>query len=222
MSQEFDDVHLLTFRHSGQMNIENSSASFSLLDEKFPGKFIHKIIDVDEMFVQIYDRRYLWNLLKYRTLQMQFPCFACQACFHINAIIYCLQNNIHDVRDGANTEYEEASPMQIEIVKTEIRKLYAAYGIIHNSPVYREHGEDRSDHQLFRLGLRPQANIKDDLNMYRKYQGYCKYMPGGVLFLNYWTRCKGFPEKVQLKMRQHWIEEVDFFKSLIDGRIQAI
>ena len=217
MSLEFDKIHLLTFKQFGQMDIENSKKSFAILDEKFPGKFKHSLIDVSDMFLKIYNRRYLRNLLKYRTLQIQFTCFACQACFHVNTIIYCKQNNISDVRDGANAEYEEASPMQIEIVKKEIKRLYADYGITHESPVYDEHKTDRSDHQLFKLGLRPQPDIKDDMEMYKKYQGYCRFMPGGVLFLNYWKRCKGFPEKVQLKMREHWLEEVDFFKSIIDN-----
>jgi len=201
------------------MDIENSKKSFAILDEKFPGKFKHSLIDVSDMFLKIYNRRYLRNLLKYRTLQIQFTCFACQACFHVNTIIYCKQNNISDVRDGANAEYEEASPMQIEIVKKEIKRLYADYGITHESPVYDEHKTDRSDHQLFKLGLRPQPDIKDDMEMYKKYQGYCRFMPGGVLFLNYWKRCKGFPEKVQLKMREHWLEEVSFLKCLIDEQI---
>ena len=74
--------------------------------------------------------------------------------------------------------------MQIDIVKKEIRKLYSHYGITHDSPIYDEYKTDRSNHQLFKLGLRPQANIKDDLDMYKAYQGYCRFMPGGVLFLN--------------------------------------
>ncbi len=215
MSLEFDKVHLLTFRQKGQLSIENSKKSHAVLNEKFPGKFTHTMIDVNDMFVHIYNRRYLRNLLKYRTLQLQFHCFACQACFHVNTIAYCLQNGIHDVRDGANTEYEEASPMQIEIVKKEIKKLYAYHGITHDSPVYDDYDNDRSDHQLYRLGLRPQPNIKDDPVMYKAYQGYCRYMPAGVIFLNYWKNCKGFPEKVQLMMREHWLEEVDYFKTLI-------
>jgi len=109
--------------------------------------------------------------------------------------------------------------MQIAIVKKEIVKFYADYGITHASPVYEEHEQTRSDHQLFKLGLRPQPDIKDDMEMYKAYQGYCRFMPGGVLFLNYWKRCKSFPEKVQLRMREHWIEEVDFFKSLINEHI---
>ena len=113
MSLEFDKVHLLTFRHFGQIGIENSRRSFEILNEKFPGKFTHNLIDVSDLFRKIYYRRYLRNILKYRTLQMQFVCFACQACFHVQTIIYCLKNGIFDVRDGSNTEYEEASPMQI-------------------------------------------------------------------------------------------------------------
>jgi len=218
MSLEFDQIHLLTFKQKGQMNIENSRKSFAVLNEKFPGKFVHTMIDVNDMFVQIYNRHYFRNLLKYGTLQLQFQCFACQACFHINTIIYCLKNDIHDVRDGANTEYEEASPMQIEIVKKEIKKLYAEYGITHDSPVYHEYENDRSDHQLYRLGLRSQPNIKDDPEMYKEYQGYCRYMPSGVIFLNYWRTRKDFPQKVQILMREHWLEEVDFFKCLINER----
>ena len=127
-----------------------------------------------------------------------------------------MQNGIHDVRDGANTEYEEASPMQIEIVKKEIKKMYAGYGITHDSPIYREHKNDRSDHQLYLLGLRQQANIKDDPLMYKAYQGYCRYMPSGVVFLNYWRNREGFPEKIQLRMKEHWLEEVEFFKKIIE------
>jgi len=221
MSLEFDKVHLLTFKHFGQMGIENSRKSFEVLSEKYPNKFTHTLIDVSDLFQKIYYHHYLRNLFKYRTLQLQFVCFACQACFHVNTIVYCKQNNIADVRDGANAEYEEASPMQIPTIKKEIVKLYADYGIIHDSPVYYEYETDRSDHQLFKLGLRPQANIKDDMEMYKKYQGYCRFMPGGVIFLNYWKRCKDFPEKVQLKMKEHWFEDVDYLKSLIDERIQS-
>jgi len=221
MGLESDEVHLLTYKHFGQMDIENSKRSFAILDRKFPGKYRHVMKDVSDMFLKIYDRRYLRNLLKYRTLQLQFTCFACQACFHINIIVYCIKNDIHDVRDGANVEYEEASPMQIPIVKKEIVKLYAEYGIRHESPVYEEHPNKRSDHQLYELGLRPQPNIKDDMEMYKKYQGYCRFMPGGVLFLNYWRRWKGFPKKVQLMMREHWLEEVDFFKSLIETHLNT-
>jgi len=234
MAQEFDMVHLLTYKQFGQVDIENCRKSFSVLNERFPGKFIHVLTDVSEMFLKIYNRRYVRNLIKYRTLQLQFACFACHkyrtlqlqfacfachACFHIYTIIYCVKNKIFDVRDGANTEYEEASPMQIKTVRREIKKLYATYGINHDSPVYEEYKTNRSDYQLYELGLRPQPNIKDDEGLYKAYQGYCRFMPGGVVFLNYQKRCNSFPEKVQLKMREHWLEEVEFFKSLINERI---
>lgn len=219
MALEFEKVHLLTFKHSGQINIENSKQSFEVLNDKISGKFIHNIIEVDKMFYDIYNHNYFRNLLKYRTLQLQFVCFACQACFHINTIIYCLKNKICEVRDGANTEYEEASPMQIPIVKDEIKKLYRDYGIRHDSPIYDEHNKVRSDYQLFELGLRPQKNIKDDMEMYKKYQGYCRFMPGGVVFLNYWKRCDNFPDEIHNRMKIHWLEEVDYFKSIIDAYV---
>ena len=219
MSLEFDEVHLLTFRQFGQVGIENSRLSYSILNDKFPGKFVHQIIDVNDFFTKIYYHRYLRTLIKYRTLQMQFVCFACQSSFISNTIVYCKKNNIYDVRDGANIEYEEASPLQIPEVQVEIKKLYKEYGITHDSPVYDEHESFRSDHQLYELGLRPQPNIKDDHEMYKKYQGYCRFMPGSVLFLRYWKRCKGFPERVQNSMKTHWLEEVDFLKKIINEEI---
>jgi len=218
-AQEFVKVHLLTYKQFGQLNIENSKISFNVLDQKMPGKFIHEIIDISNMFLKIYNRNYLRNLFKYKTLQMQFPCFACQSCFHINTIIYCKKNTITEVRDGANTEYEEASPMQIEIVRKEIKGLYREYGINHASPVYHEYETNRSDFQLYKLGLRPKPNIKDDRDLYRAYQGYCRFMPGSTLFLEYWKKCNGFPTKVQQGILKHWLEEVDFLRGLIDANI---
>ncbi len=221
MAQKFDYVHLLTFKHFGQIDIENSKHSYSVLNDKFPGKFTHTLINVGKTLTSVYHRHYMRNLIRYGSLQMQFTCFACQASFHIHTIIYCKKNGISEVRDGANTEYEEASPMQIEIVKREIKKLYAGYGINHDSPIYDEYNDDRSDHQLYQLGLRPQPNIKDDDELYKAYQGYCRFMPGSVLFLNYWKRRSDFPEKVQRQMLQHWQETVGFMKRMIDGHIKS-
>ncbi len=111
MSLAFDKVHLLTLWHTGQLEIENSKNGFAVLKEKYPGRFLHRMIEVNDMFMKIYKRNYIQNPLKYRTLQPQFLCFSCYACFHVNTIVYCRENKIFDVRDGAKTEYEEASPM---------------------------------------------------------------------------------------------------------------
>jgi len=218
-ASEFDSVHLLTFRHFGHVNIENSRRSFAVLDKRFPNKFKHQIIDISETFEKIYYRKYFSNLFKYKTLLLQFTCFACQASFIIHIISYCIKNKIVQVRDGANTEYEEASPMQMRRVKEEIRRLYADHGIVHASPVYDEYASDRSDYQLFRLGLREQPNIKDNPKLYKKYQGYCKFMPASTIWLHYWRQCKGFPEDVQKQTLEHWIEEVNYIKQLIEYKI---
>lgn len=79
------------FKHAGHMAIENSCKSFKLLNDKKPNTFEHTFIAINSMFLELYNRKYIKNLIKYRTLQMQFTCFVCQACFHINTIIYCLK-----------------------------------------------------------------------------------------------------------------------------------
>ena len=123
--------------------------------------------------------------------------------------------------DGANTEYEEASPMQMRIVKKEIKRLYKDYGIIHSSPVYEEYAQDRSDNQLFRLGLREQPDIKDNPQLYKKYQGYCKFMPASTIWLRYRKKCNGFPGDVQELTLKHWVEEMHYFKQLIEHEISS-
>ena len=57
--------------------------------------------------------------------------------------------------------------MQIPIVKKEIVKFYEDYGITHESLIYEEHENVKSDNQLFELGMRPQPNIKNDIDMYK-------------------------------------------------------
>ncbi len=215
VAHSFDKVHLLTFRHFGHVDIENSRLSFALLNAKLPNKFIHKIIEIDDLFRKIYYRKYFSKLLRYKTLLLQFTCFACQAAFQIMTIHYCLNNKILHVCDGANTEYEEASPMQIRDVKKRIKKFYALYGIAHESPVYYEHEIYRSDVQLYDLGLREHLNVKDDHKLYTKYQGYCRFMPGSTLFLMYSKRCEEFPHYVQKLTLEHWIENEMFLEKIL-------
>lgn len=120
MSREFSQVHLLTFRQNGQLGIENSRKSYALLNDKFPGKFIHTMIDVNDMFVQIYNRRYLRNLLKYRTSSCSSSASpARHASTSILLFIACKMR----YRTYATAPTGTASPMQIEIVKREIKKL---------------------------------------------------------------------------------------------------
>lgn len=111
--------------------------------------------------------------------------------------------------------------MQIEKVNTEITKLYAEYGIIHSSPIYYEYENNRSDQKLFELGLREQGDIKGDPKLYKKYQGYCKFMPASTIFLRYRTKCPGYPEDIQQAILAHWKGEVCFFMSLIDKYVEA-
>lgn len=219
VSHEFSKVHLLTFRHFGHISIENSRRSFGILNDKYPGKFVHNIIDIDKLFETIYYRRYLANLVRYRSLLLQFTCFACQASFQVSTIRYCLDNNIFDVRDGANTEYEDASPMQMKSVKKEIKKFYNSFGINHDSPVYDEHETERSDKQLFMLGLRETPNVKDDPALYKKFQGYCSFMPGSTLFLRYRRQTPKFPSDVQQLTLEHWLNNEKFLRELIKMKV---
>jgi len=222
MSQKFDTVHLITLIHSYQTDMGKSSLSFSLLDKKIPGKFKHIQMNMDEIMMQIYRYKHFKYLIKYGILNMLFGCFACQASFHVNAIIYCKKNNIFNVSDGANTEYGDSAPMQIEIVNAEMKKLYADYGIRHESPIYHEHKVRRSDQQLYELGLRPEVNEKANPELYYKYQGSCKLGSQSAIGLYYLKNRNDYPNYVQTKIKEHWIDVVPFLKNIIDEHLSRI
>lgn len=231
MSLEFEMVHLVTFTHSYQdplaqnknmiVKENKSKISFDILNNKFPKKFKHIIIDVNDLMSQMLNRHHFKNLIKYRTINMFFGCFVCQACFHIKTIIYCLKNNIFNVRNGANIEYDDISPMQIKIVIKEINKFYLDYGIDYDSPIYYNHKEKRSDQLCYELGLFPERNIKGDESTYMKYQFYCKLGSCGGMGQQYWKHCKGYPKTIQTKLREHWIEEVPYLKSIINQELNS-
>jgi len=135
MAERFDKVHLLTFARFGVFSIDNSAVNVKKLKDKFgENKFVHKIINIDRLFRESAYSKYLENLRKYNFFLL-FTCGLCKLTMHIRALVYCLENNIAYVCDGANksmADYQE----QMQVIINEFKKMYSKYGIIYDTPVF--------------------------------------------------------------------------------------
>jgi len=200
MAEEFKKVHLITYDRFGLFSITNPHLNAQKLKEKYgEEKFSHRIIKVDKLFNYLSYERYIRNLVKFRFFLLS-TCGLCKLAMHVRTVVYCLENKITHVCDGAN-QGMRLFPAQMARVIEEIKKMYASFGIEYTTPVFdfespqniefvdRLHlekittgKEDNSSPdkkkaqttgcKLFEMGLTPSENVKGtDLD--RKMQPRC-------------------------------------------------
>jgi len=158
MCKRFRKVHLLTCRTSPMYSLEKSKANARLLRRKFGNnKVIHKFLDTDEIFKTIYRGNYLGDIQKYGTYVSACVCAACSLSWHVRAIIYDIENDIHFTCDGERYEKTPIWAEQMEPVLEMVRGFYKEYGIIYENPVYRI---VRTDWKLFELGITEEKDVK--------------------------------------------------------------
>lgn len=135
LAERFKVLHLLTFERLGFFSIENSYTNVAMLKEKFPSNiFIHKIINIDYLAKSIMYSNFIKYLFKYGFFILS-NCIYCGLIHHIGALIYCLDNSITDVADGATREWL-FFPTHMDKVILEFRKMYANFSIKYYTPVY--------------------------------------------------------------------------------------
>ena len=171
-------IHLLTYKHRGNSNADNSKKNVALLKKRFGNaKFIHKIIDIEKLFNKIYSHNRLKNIIKYKfTYKFIFLynlCGACKFSMHIKTITYCIKNNIKYVYDGANTERDKEDPSQMLSVLPLIKKLHNHYNIKFKNLIYYNHSIERSDQRLYNEKFFTESNVKDDNKKTLEIQASC-------------------------------------------------
>ncbi|MFC1889582.1 hypothetical protein ACFL4G_07480, partial [Thermodesulfobacteriota bacterium] len=135
VAEAFDKVHLVTYRHSGIRHINNSTHHLSRLRELYgEDKFEHVIIDMDRLFKEVTFSRYVKNIRRYGFFNLT-TCGLCKLAMHVRTILYCLDEGIDHVVDGANINSSHF-PAQMKEVIDELRLLYAEFGITFTNPVY--------------------------------------------------------------------------------------
>ena len=154
----FKKVHLLTCRASMMYNLQKAKANVMLLQQKFgKDKLTHKFLDSDEIFKTIYYNAYRSDLRKFGAYLSACVCAACSLSWHVTAIIDCLKNGIDFACDGERYEDPPIWAEQMKPILERVKKLYKAFGVMYENPVY---DVVRTDEKLFELGVTKERDVK--------------------------------------------------------------
>lgn len=157
VSEKFDEIHMLTFYHLGSKHVENTKRNVERIRKRYPyKKYIHHIINLDPLAKYIVKRNYLRGLFKYGFINMAM-CSICMLTIHTRVVLYCIDNGIKHVFDGANSARGRTYSHQIRNVMQCYKDFYTLFGIEYDSPAY---GETRSDIALYNLGIYEKPDVK--------------------------------------------------------------
>ncbi len=222
MAEHFKKVHLLTFNTSYpvfsfgliQSDPTNAATHIPYLQDRYGAdKFVHRILEVGNLRDDIYFNDYQKAAVE-KDFNRVNLCPSCVLSMHIHTIIYCLQNGIKYVSDGANIE-TGVLPWQTQYLRNllEFQQFYKEFGISYIiNPDYHEN----SDTRLKQLNLIPDPNSKK--YAFRKktqqfcipihMQSLCKRLHGNP---DNWDAEKGL-------MSRYFIENMPKYKEYILSR----
>lgn len=138
-AEQFDKIHLITYKRFGLFSVTNPLANVKKLQRRLGrDKFTHTIMPIDKLFKSVSYENFMINLAKYGFFLLS-TCGICKLSMHVRTLIYCLQNNISSVSDGAN-QGMLFFPDQMNSVIEETKKMYAKFGINYFNPVFKFEG----------------------------------------------------------------------------------
>lgn len=134
MAERFSNIHLLTFYQGRGKNACGINDNIHSLERRFVhNRFIHKVISTTKLVRFISYNRYCRYFFKHKWLILS-TCGFTTLSWHINAIVYCLENDIEVVADGLTKELMHF-PGHMDAVIEVFRKLYDEFGIKYINPV---------------------------------------------------------------------------------------
>lgn len=152
-AEEFDKIHLISYKRFGIFSAGNIDYNVLRLQNVFgKDKFIRKVINIDKIYKLVVYDDYLKNLFKFGFFNLA-VCGQCKLAMHIRTILYCIDNDINIVFDGANKDAGSgiATDQTKEVINL-IINLYKAFDISYSSPVYEMNGPKNLTWQA-KLGL---------------------------------------------------------------------
>lgn len=197
--EKVNTVHLLTFSRKGIFSAQNAELNAKKLMNKYPGRFVHKIIDVDKLFAFISYENYFRNLFRYGFFNLT-TCGLCKLAMHLRAAIYCIDNQIDEIADGANNGMYMFPDQQRGYLDL-LKEYYSKIGINYENPVFdfdapsdidfvdrfrleeipglkdydqstKESRKKTTGYKLYELGIMPSENVKGT-EMDRRMQPRC-------------------------------------------------
>ena len=149
--------------------------------------FVHRVLNIDSYYKKLCYESYLKNLIRYQLFNL-LGCLFCKLSMHWRTIVYCLDNNINNVFDGANIEMRD-DPSQNKDIILLIRSLYKDFGIKYSNPVFIQSRQSR-EKIFFEFGLSPVANIKWTIFSFNK-QLFCAHEILSVKTLEFLRKYQG-------------------------------
>ena len=247
MAKEFDKVHLLVYKRFGLFSIDNIATNAEKLNQRFGrDKFVYKVIDVNRLFKKVSYAKYWHNLKNYGFFMLS-TCGLCKLAMHIRTLIYCLENNIKHVCDGANKNAGAGYfPAQMLEVIDLIEKMYAQYEIIYSRPVFnldepkgttwvdklgleklqlpsikagKQETELTSGRILFNENILSKENVKGT-KMDHKMQARCFQLILFNIFLYWYYLPTHGPSKYKETAVNFYQEKMEYFQALVDEYLE--
>lgn len=201
MAEKFDKIHLITYDRFAFSSVMNPMVNVQKLRDKYgEEKFDFHVIKVEKLTRFVFYERYLYNIRKHGFFLLTI-CGLCKLAMHMRTVIFCLENGIPNVCDGAN-QGMHLFPAQMASVIKEYGDMYTRYGITYSNPVFKYEGPQDLDftdrlrlervlsrdkepetatatrtanttgRKLYELGLMPSENVKGT-ELDRKMQPRC-------------------------------------------------
>lgn len=201
MAEKFDKIHLITYDRFAFSSVMNPMVNVKKLRDKYgEDKFDFHVIKVEKLTRFVFYERYLHNIRKHGFFLLTI-CGLCKLAMHVRTVIFCLENGIPNVCDGAN-QGMHLFPAQMASVIKEYGDMYTRYGIAYSNPVFKYEGPQDLDftdrlrlervlsrdkepatatavrnanttgRKLYELGLMPSDNVKGT-ELDRKMQPRC-------------------------------------------------
>lgn len=144
LAEQFKIIHLITYNRFGFHSTENTRLQAQMLKEKFGNdRIVHEIINVDKLFKHITYENHLRNLIDFGFFNLS-TCGLCKLSMHVRTVIYCQDNNIKNVADGAN-QAMTMFPSQMKEVITDLKRMYEHFNINYFNPVFEMEASGMGD-----------------------------------------------------------------------------
>ena len=181
MAQRFERVHLLSFYNPLIVDLDKVSLNVKKLELVYGGnRFAHTFIDNEGFLKHLYIGHWFRDIRKYKTYAANNVCNSCRLSMISHTIVYCLQNGIACVGDGANRTGFDLSQQEWSLPL--LKNFYKEYHIDYDCLLY---DASRNDIDLLKLGL----SADKPLILYRS-QPLCQ---GGGEVHNIYFRCYFLP-----------------------------
>ncbi|MFC1889356.1 hypothetical protein ACFL4G_06325 [Thermodesulfobacteriota bacterium] len=136
LAEQFDRIHLVTFRSYGLVGVSHSEKHLRELRREFGSdRFIHEYMDVRSLQRRIFSG-FFEDYGRYCDGGAPgIVCLSCKLAMHACAAGYCLDHGIPCLADGANRTQSD-HPEDMPGVMNVLRRFYMDLGVVYLSPIY--------------------------------------------------------------------------------------